>query len=145
MSYYLTARIEHDPRIRFMSSTVVRALDGAESVESAVVENTATGEFETLPCRGVFCFIGAVAATDWLGGAVALDRRGFVLTGRDLPADTVAAAEFAGRDPLSFETSMPGVFAAGDVRAASRKRVAAAVGEGSSVVSSILEVVGSRL
>jgi thioredoxin reductase (NADPH) len=145
MSHYLTARIDRDPRIRFMPSTVVRALDGNDFVESAVVENTATDEFETLPCRGVFCFIGAVAATDWLGGAVALDRRGFVLTSRDLPADAVASADFAGRDPLPFETSMPGVFAVGDVRAASRKRVAAAVGEGSSVVSSILDVVGTRL
>lgn len=145
MSHYLIARIERDPRIRFMSNRFVCALSGAQSVESAVVENTATGERETMPCRSVFCFIGAVASTDWLGGKVALDRNGFVLTGRDLPAEVQAAAAFSDRAPLPFETSIPGVFAVGDVRANSPKRVAAAVGEGSAVVGSIFQAIGPQL
>lgn len=145
MSQYLVARIERDPRIRLMCNSVVRALHGGESVDSVVVENTATGGSEVLPCRGVFCFIGGVPATDWLGGEVALDRNGFVLTDRDLPVGAFDAAAFGGRDPLPFETSVPGVFAVGDVRATSLKRVAAAVGEGSTVVRSIVEALGPRL
>lgn len=145
MSHYLVARIEQDPRIRLLLSGVVRALDGDDAVTSATVENTATGERETVPCRGVFCFIGAVAATDWLDGTIALDRRGFVQTGRNLPDEARDIPEFAERHPLPFETSMPGVFAAGDVRSASMKRVAAAVGEGSTVVRSILEFIGARV
>ena len=145
MSHYLVARIEQDPRIRLMLSGVVRALDGDDAVTSATIENTATGERETVACRGVFCFIGAVAATDWLDGTIALDRRGFVQTGRNLPAEALDIPEFAERYPLPFETSMPGVFAAGDVRSASMKRVAAAVGEGSTVVRSIIEFIGARV
>ena len=145
MSQYLIARIEGDPRIRLMCNTVVLALAGADYVESAVVEDTTNGARETLPCRGVFCFIGASSATDWLGGEVALDRNGFVLTDRDLPPEAIDDAVFGGRAPLPFETSVPGVFAVGDARATSLKRVAAAVGEGSSVVRSILEALGPRL
>jgi thioredoxin reductase (NADPH) len=87
----------------------------------------------------LFCFIGAEPATSWLDGVVALDSRGFILTDRDLPdpETDVEVASFAGREPLPFETSMMGVFAAGDVRHGSLKRVAAAVGEGSSAVRSV--------
>ena len=88
-----------------------------------------------MPCSGLFCFIGARPATDWLGSGVLLDEDGFILTDRQLSASRAPAR--AG--PLPFETSMPGVFAAGDVRHGSMKRVAAAVGEGSSAVRSVHE------
>jgi thioredoxin reductase (NADPH) len=87
-----------------------------------------------IPCSGLFCFIGATPATGWLDADVLLDRHGFVLTDRQLPDSLTRAS-----DPLPFETSVPGVFAAGDVRRGSLKRVAAAVGEGSSAVRSVHE------
>ena len=90
-----------------------------------------------MPCQGLFCFIGAVPATAWLGDSVVLDRSGFVLTDRSLADDVVASSAFGARDPLPFETSALGVFAVGDVRHGSMKRVAAAVGEGSSAVRSV--------
>jgi thioredoxin reductase (NADPH) len=86
------------------------------------------GERERIACRAIFCFVGADPATEWLTG-VELDEDGFVLTGPALP----------------FQTSMPGVFAAGDVRAGSMKRVAAAVGEGASAVASVHVVLGRRV
>jgi thioredoxin reductase (NADPH) len=88
-----------------------------------------------MPCSGLFCFIGARPSTAWLGDAVLLDGDGFVLTDRQLPEGLGAGAS----GPLPFETSVPGVFAAGDVRHDSMKRVAAAVGEGSSAVRSVHE------
>ena len=87
--------------------------------------------------RSLFLFIGADANTGWLRGCVELDRKGFVLTGTALPAGTAESERWrsAGRAPFPLETSLPGVFAAGDVRSGSAKRVAAAVGEGSMAVS----------
>ena len=101
------------------------------------LEHTATGEHRTVPCAGLFCFIGADPATGWLADTVALDASGFVLTDRSLPDSVRFGPAFAARDPFPFETSMPGVFAVGDVRHGSVKRVAAAVGEGSSAVRSV--------
>jgi len=86
--------------------------------------------------------IGADPSTDWLGDSVALDTRGFILTDRSLP-ETVVAENYVTRAPLPFETSVPGVFAVGDVRHASLKRVAAAVGEGSSAVRSVHDHLGA--
>jgi thioredoxin reductase (NADPH) len=136
MSRYLIERIEADPRITLLTGTEVRALAGGEHLEQTTVEHTPSRERRTVGCAGLFCFIGAEPASGWLGDAVALDDHGFVLTDRSLP-DTVAAAAFPSRDPLPFETSVPGVFAVGDVRHGSMKRVAAAVGEGSSAVRSV--------
>jgi thioredoxin reductase (NADPH) len=99
------------------------------------LKRTATGEQKTLACSGLFCFIGARPATAWLGDGVLLDRDGFVLTDRQLPDSETVGASGA----LPFETSVRGVFAAGDVRHGSMKRVAAAVGEGSSAVRSVHE------
>jgi thioredoxin reductase (NADPH) len=137
MSEYLVARIEADARIKVHRHTEVRALAGETHLEQVTLEDTSSGTCTTVGCQGLFCFIGAVPATGWLGDRVALDRAGFVLTDRSLPDVVASSPAFAGRDPLPFETSVPGVFAVGDVRNGSMKRVAAAVGEGSSAVRSV--------
>ena len=137
MSRYLIDRIEADPRIELLACTEVRALTGDSHLDHVTVEHTPTGELRTIGCTGLFCFIGADPATAWLGGAVELDDRGFILTDRSLPDAVASGPAFAARDPLPFETSVPGVFAVGDVRHGSLKRVAAAVGEGSSAVRSV--------
>ena len=137
MSHYLIERIEADPRIDVETRTEVRGLDGGSHLERVVLERGGTGDRRTVACGGLFCFIGAVPATGWLGECVALDRAGFVLTDRSVQDEHLDPLAFAGRDPLPFETSLPGVFAAGDVRHGSMKRVAAAVGEGSSAVRSV--------
>jgi thioredoxin reductase (NADPH) len=142
MSAYLIERIAADPRIQVLTNTEVRALEGAGHLERVTVEFTPTGDSRALPCIGLFCFIGADPSTEWLEGVVALDARGFVLTDRSLPDDALATT-YATRDPLPFETSVPGVFAAGDVRHGSLKRVAAAVGEGSSAVRSVHDHLGA--
>ncbi|MFM8237975.1 MAG: FAD-dependent oxidoreductase [Actinomycetota bacterium] len=142
MSHYLVTRIESDDRIHVRYSSVVRSLVGASSVEHATIEHTGTGAQEEVPCRGVFCFIGAVPETEWIGDDIARDRSGFILTDRDLPATALRSGAFSDREPLPYETSVPGVFAVGDVRATSLKRVAAAVGEGSTVVRSLMEHLG---
>jgi thioredoxin reductase (NADPH) len=139
MSQYLIARIEADPRINVLQHTEVRGLAGDTHLEEVTLEDNHSGARRTVKCDGLFCFIGAVPATAWLGDCVALDRSGFVLTDRSLPDEAVSAAAFGGRDPLPLETSAPGVFAVGDVRNGSLKRVAAAVGEGSSAVRSVHE------
>ncbi len=137
MSQYLVERIEANPNIDVLASTEVRGLHGEHHLESVTLEHNPTGERHAVACPGLFCFIGATPSTDWLGGIVALDAAGFVLTDRSLPADVTSGTEFANREPLPFETSLPGVFAVGDVRHGSMKRVAAAVGEGSSAVRSV--------
>jgi thioredoxin reductase (NADPH) len=142
MSQYLIARIEADPRIEVLQHTEVRGLEGETHLERVTLEDNQTGERRTVECQGLFCFIGAVPATAWLAGCVALDRSGFVLTDRSLPE--AATAAFGGRDPLPLETSTPGVFAVGDVRSGSLKRVAAAVGEGSSAVRSVHEYLAAH-
>jgi thioredoxin reductase (NADPH) len=145
MSNYLIARIDADPRIELHTTTEVRVLEGERHLERVTVEHTPTGARTTLDCAGLFCFIGADPATDWLGGLVELDPRGFVLTDRSLPAATLGSGAFLVRDPLPFETSVAGVFAVGDVRHGSLKRVAAAVGEGSSAVRSVHEHLAAAL
>jgi thioredoxin reductase (NADPH) len=139
MSRYLIARIEVDPRIEVLTGTEVRALEGDRHLTGVTLEHGGSGPRRTVGCAGLFCFIGAIPATSWLGGLVALDRAGFVLTDRSLPDEVAHGPAFAGRAPLPFETSVPGVFAVGDVRSGSMKRVAAAVGEGSSAVRSVHE------
>lgn len=139
MSNYLIARIEADPRIELLATTEVRGLEGEHHLERVTLEHTPTGELRTVECAGLFCFIGADPATAWLGETVELDARGFILTDRSLPDAVVAGDAFVARSPLPFETSVPGVFAVGDVRNGSLKRVAAAVGEGSSAVRSVHE------
>ena len=113
----------------------MQGLTGEHQLDRVTLRDTATGQQQTIQCSGLFCFIGARPATAWLGDDVLLDRDGFVLTDRQLP-ETLAGG---GSGALPFETSVAGVFAAGDVRHGSMKRVAAAVGEGSSAVRSVHE------
>jgi thioredoxin reductase (NADPH) len=136
MSHYLIERIDADPRIELFTATEVRALAGDTHLDHVTLEHTPTGERRTVACSGLFCFIGADPATAWLGGVLELDAKGFVVTDRSLPDSIRSGPRFATRAPLPFETSVPGVFAVGDVRSGSLKRVAAAVGEGSSAVRS---------
>jgi thioredoxin reductase (NADPH) len=143
MSHYLIERIDADPRITVLANTEVRELSGDGHLARVTVEHTATGERRTIACSGLFCFIGARPATAWLDGCVELDSSGFVLTDRSLPESVVTGPAFAARPPLPFETSLPGVFAVGDVRHGSVKRVAAAVGEGSSAVRSVYDHLAS--
>jgi len=132
MSRYLIDRIEADARIERGLSTEVRALHGDRHLAEVTLEHTPTGERRTVPCVGLFCFIGAIPSTGWLKGTVELDDDGFVVTDHSLPPAIAGI-----RRPLQYETSLPGVFAVGDVRRGSLKRVAAAVGEGSSAVRSV--------
>lgn len=130
MSRYLVDRIERDDRIEVLLHTEVRELLGEGRLERVVVESNESGERRTLPTGALFVFIGADPCTPWLAAAVALDDDGFVLTGADLGG---AWAETR-REPFLLETSRPGVFAAGDVRSGSIKRVASSVGEGSMAI-----------
>ena len=121
----------------------VTRLDGENALESISLGGPA-GEVKEQACSGLFCFIGAEPATSWLTD-VALDEHGFVRTDVQLTSDELGETLTAlGRAPLPFETSVPGVFAVGDVRHGSMKRVAAAVGEGASAVRSVHAAIGVR-
>jgi thioredoxin reductase (NADPH) len=135
MSQYLIERIDADPKIDLITGVEVQALTGRDHLEGATLVHKQTGREHEIACAGLFCFIGALPATAWLDGCVLLDNDGFILTDRQLPGPF--SAETTGA--LPFETSRLGVFAAGDVRHGSMKRVAAAVGEGSSAVRSVHE------
>jgi thioredoxin reductase (NADPH) len=135
MSQYLIERIVADPKINLLTGVEVHALAGEDHLDEVTLRHTATEQRQTIPCSGLFCFIGAQPATGWLCDGVLLDQDGFVLTDRQLSGQIAAGTS----NPLPFETSVPGVFAAGDVRNGSMKRVAAAVGEGSSAVRSVHE------
>ena len=132
MSRYLIRRIEDTPNITLRTRTEIVRLEGGQRLERVTWKNSATGELTSVPIRHVFLMTGAVPNTSWLSGCVVLDDKGFIKTGQDLSAEELAAAGWPlARPPLLFETSRPGIFAVGDVRAGSVKRVAAAVGEGS--------------
>lgn len=131
MSSYLAGRLAEEPRIRVRTGSAVVALHGDGGLEGVRIDTV--GDVDA---RGLFCFIGAEPATGWLQD-LDRDRAGFVRTGADVRATGTEAWRRLGRDPLPFETSTPAVFAAGDVRLGSMKRVAAAVGEGSSAVASV--------
>ena len=136
MSSYLVDRLVTHPAITVRTATEVTALHG-DGVLQAVTLTPSQGASELTECGGLFCFIGAEPATGWLSG-IAVDESGFIRTDRDLKDDELCATwELLGRAPLPFETNVPGVFAAGDVRAGSMKRVAAAVGEGASAIRSV--------
>ena len=137
MSRYLIDRIAALPNVELHTGTEVVGLDpdAAGALAAAAFRDRATGATRTRPLRHIFLFIGADPNAEWLGGCVAVDPKGFVLTGSDLPGGAQAR--------LPLETSRAGVFAIGDVRAGSTKRVAAAVGEGAAVVAQIHSFLGA--
>jgi thioredoxin reductase (NADPH) len=136
MSRYLVDRIQADPAITVRSDTTISALQGDETLRALDLEGPeGANEVE---CAGLFSFIGADPASAWLSGCAALDDRNFVLTDAALsPKDLGDDWEGLGRTPLPFETSHPGLFAVGDLRSGSIKRVASAVGEGSAAVRAV--------
>jgi len=144
MSRYLIRRIQETPNIKLHVNTQITALEGTEELERVSWATSSTGAKETLPIRHVFLMTGAVPSTHWLSGCIALNEKAFVLTGPDLqPQDLDAKLWSTSRRPEFFETSRPGVFAVGDVRCGSVKRVAAAVGEGSACIQQVHLVLGS--
>ena len=135
MSDYLVKEIEHAPRVRVRLQTEVAAARGDRRLAELILRDRRTGREEVVPAAALFVMIGATPHTGWLPGAVLRDQHGFILTGRDLAGQDQGGA---GRlVPLPLETSLPGVFAAGDVRAGSVKRVASAVGEGSVAIPQV--------
>ena len=135
MSRYLIQRIEENPAIELHFKTEIVNLEGDTHLERVTWRSNASGETSTNEIRHVFIMAGASPRTDWLSGCLALDNKGFILTGRDLDAATETPVWPLARPPQMLETSLPGVFAVGDVRSGNVKRVAAAVGEGSIAIS----------
>jgi thioredoxin reductase (NADPH) len=131
MSSYLTSRLEADPGINIDYNSEVTALEGGEHLENIVIRNAKSGESRGVATRALFIMVGAAPNTEWLSGLVKLDDKGFVVTGAGTPGSP-------------FATSHPGIFAVGDVRAGSVKRVASAVGEGSVVISKVWEHVNQK-
>jgi thioredoxin reductase (NADPH) len=141
MSRYLIRRIERSPAIALHTRTEIVALEGNGALERVGWRRPPAGEVETLGIRHVFVMTGAVPTTKWLDGCVALDGRGFIKTGPDLSSEDLAAAQWPlARPPHLLETSLPGVFAVGDVRGGNMKRVASAVGEGSTAIAFVHRV-----
>lgn len=127
MSDYLSTRLERDPNITIHYQTQVKTLHGSDHLEQVTIHHSDEGRDQTIDSRALFIMVGAAPNTEWLSGLVSLDEKGFVLTGR----------EVGGRSP--YETSHHGIFAVGDVRSGSVKRVASSVGEGSVVISKVWE------
>ena len=141
MSRYLIRRIEDNPAIDLRTHTEIEAVEGNGHVERVRWKNKAVGNVETRDIRHVFVMTGADPCTQWLERCVALDAKGFIKTGPDLLPDDLAAAHWPlPRPPYLLETSLPGVFAVGDVRGGNIKRVASAVGEGSIAVAFVHRV-----
>ena len=136
MSSYLIQQVRANDKITVQTCTEVVECHGTDHLERIVLRNNASGEQETIDCGHVFIFIGAAPFTDWLPETVARDDAGFVKTGTDLLNSGKRPEGWAlDRDPFPLESSIPGIFVAGDVRATSVKRVASAVGEGAMAVT----------
>lgn len=136
MSYYLIQQIASIPNITVRPCTEVVAGDGEEYLRALTLRDYSTGTTETVPASRLFVFIGAEPHTDWLDGVVVRDQHGFVVAGPDLLTDGRRPPGWTlDRDPYHLETSMPGVFVAGDARSTSVKRVASAVGEGAMAIA----------
>jgi len=141
MSRYLIRRIEESPAIVFRPHTEITALEGSDQLERVSWRDKSTNEVATFNIRHVFSMAGAIPNTTWLKECVALDSKGFIKTGPDLLPEDLAEAKWPlHRPPHLLETSLPGVFAVGDVRAGNIKRVASAVGEGSIAISFVHKV-----
>jgi thioredoxin reductase (NADPH) len=142
MSAYLVDRLLAHPRVTVRCRSEVTRLDGEDFLEEVSITDRGTAAAQAQPCSALFCFIGADPATDWLTG-IATEADGFIRTDMQLPGDDLGPVwDGLGRRPLPFETSVPGVFAVGDVRSGSMKRVAAATGEGASAIASVHKVIG---
>jgi thioredoxin reductase (NADPH) len=138
MSQYLIDQIEATNNITVCTGCVVEEVKGETNLEAITIKNLNTGESETVNATSLFIFIGAMPQTDWLAGTIERDERGFILTGSDLIQDGKSPKGWnLERSPFLLETSVPGIFAAGDVRYNSVKRVASGVGEGSIAVQFI--------
>jgi thioredoxin reductase (NADPH) len=141
MSRYLIRRIEKSPTIILRPQTEIVAVEGGDHLDSVYWRNSQTGRTEKHEIRHIFVMTGAGPNTSWLNGCIALDPKGFIKTGPDLLPDNLSAAGWSlMRQPYLLETSLPGVFAVGDVRDGSIKRVASAVGEGSITISFVHRV-----
>jgi thioredoxin reductase (NADPH) len=141
MSRYLIRRIEENPTIELHTRTEIVGLDGDSHLERVRWRDRGAGDTPTHAIRHVFLMTGGLPSTRWLEGRVALDAAGFVKTGADLTEDELSRARWPlARQPFLLETSLPGVFATGDVRSGSIKRVASAVGEGSIAISFVHQV-----
>ena len=141
MSRYLIRRIEENPAINLRKCTEIVSLEGKEHLERVAWRDNRTGKVDMRNIRHIFVMTGAVPNTAWLGGCVLLDAKGFIKTGTDLSRDDLMTAHWPlTRSPHLLETSLPGVFAVGDVRSGNVKRVASAVGEGSIAVASVHQV-----
>jgi thioredoxin reductase (NADPH) len=141
MSRYLIRRIEQTPTIVTHPHTEIVALEGDDHLESVRWQNNQTGQKEEHNISHVFVMTGATPNTRWLDGCVVLNPKDFIKTGPDLSSEDLSAARWPlARSPYLLETSLPGVFAVGDVRGGSIKRVASAVGEGSIAISFVHQV-----
>ncbi|KUG05906.1 FAD-dependent oxidoreductase [Solirubrum puertoriconensis] len=135
MSAYLIEQIGRTPNIELLPYTEIKEVRGQDSLETVVLHHNQTGAEQECPARAVFVFIGAKPSTEWLCNALLCDGKGFVITGRDLLADARFAPIWKKRrEPYALETSVPGIFAAGDSRAGAMARVASAVGEGAMAI-----------
>jgi thioredoxin reductase len=144
MSRYLIRRIETSGAIALRTRTEIVGVEGNGHLERVVCRDRSRSEAESLDCRHVFVMTGADPATRWLDGCVALDQNGFVKTGADVTAEDLAASSWPlTRAPHLLETSRPGIFAVGDVRGGSMKRVASAVGEGSTAIAFVHRVLSA--
>jgi thioredoxin reductase (NADPH) len=136
MSRYLIRRIEQTANISLLTHTEIVGLEGADHLERVTWRNDGTGKTENKKIAHVFLMMGAEPNTAWLDGCVALDGKGFIKTGPDVSSEDLVAAQWPlSRRPYLLETTLPGIFAAGDVRGGNVKRVASAVGEGSIAIS----------
>ncbi len=137
MSQYLIHQINETSNIKVRLNTVVTEVSGESKLEYITIMNTKTKEQQIVPAAGLFIYIGAVPNTDWLNGIVLRDNHGFILTGSDLYDNRHPQNMIMDHHPLLLETNIPGIFAAGDVRHNSIKRIASAVGEGATAVQLI--------
>jgi thioredoxin reductase (NADPH) len=138
MSRYLVDRIRDTENVEVLTKTIVAAVKGSGKLETITLGDPSTGLTKDVPAAALFIFIGAAPRTNFVTDVLERDAQGFILTGRDLIVDGKPPKGWnLSRDPFLFETSIPGIFAAGDVRHGSGKRVAAAVGEGSATVSMV--------
>jgi thioredoxin reductase (NADPH) len=141
MSRYLIRRIEETPKIELLTDTEIISVAGNDRLETVEWRNIKTGETTKRSVSGLFSMIGAVPNSEWLQGCVACDGAGFIKTGTDLSREDLERAKWPlKRAPYLLETSLPGVFAVGDIRAGNVKRVASAVGEGSIAVSFVHQI-----